>query len=332
VSISNIEILLPRNEPKELKDIDRLGGDVISRIDLSNFTLLPAKSNTKLLKHLAFLFDIDIEALSESEQRNLVEKAYDIHRHIGTNRAIIKALEVLDKQIEIIEWYETDDELPPYTFGIKLDKQDDRGVEFLIDYISRFKNERSRLKKLTDGRCKSKAKYDNSRYEDSLFSDVEGIVIDGVRVCFKSNIDKSLAVDYKASTYAIFHEAKIAYFFGNRYDNFRYGEKSSLFSVTSSTLKNIDKEMHIKRVWLGAWVGSVRDVYRPSFVSAIHIDKESEFELSVSSLIEAFSNRESVLEAKISTQNKIDKEFRLQRQWQGAWVGSVRDAYAVAIL
>jgi len=264
----NFKTLLPKHEEQKLKDLDFLGADVVSRIDLKNFTLLPSDTPVNLLPRLALMYDVNIEGLSEKEQRKLIEKSFDIHRHLGTAYALKEALKVISVDAEVIEWYNTNGELAPYYFGLKLDKMDNRGTSFLLNYIGRFKNERSRLGKLSDGKCKSKAQYSASKYDNALFSDVEGLVIDGVRVCFKSNVDKSIKLDYKASAYAVFHEAKLTYFFKNRYGNLRYGEKREAFSVTSSTLKNIDKEMHIKRAWLGAWVGSVRDVYRPSFTSA----------------------------------------------------------------
>ena len=253
--------LLPKIEPRKQKDLDYLGANVISRLDLKDFTLLPATTPLALIKHLAFMYDVNIDGLSEKEQRKLIEKSFDIHRHLGTSYALKEALKIINLDAEIMEWYNTNGELAPYHFGLKLNKMDDRGTSFLLNYIEQYKNERSRLAKLTDGKCKSKAQYDSSRYDNSVLSDVEGLIINGVRVCFKSSMDKSIELEYKATTYNIPHQAKISYFFKNRFDNLRYGEKKESFSITSSTLKNIDKQMQIKRVWLGAWVGRVSDGY-----------------------------------------------------------------------
>lgn len=329
---ADFKTLLPKHEPQKQKALDFLGADVVARIDLEDFTLLPSDIPAHLLPHLAFIYDVNVNGLSVKEQRKLIEKSFDIHRHLGTGYALKEALKVIGIEAEIIEWYDTNGELAPYYFGLKLKKNDSRGTSFLLNYIERFKNERSRLGKLSDGRCKSKAQYDFSKYDNSVISDVEGLLIDGIRVCFKSNEDKEVAISYEASIYSIPNVAKTSYFFKNRYDNLRYGEKREGFSVTSSTLKNIDKQMKIKRNWQGAWTGHVGDGYRPSFSSMTSVGKNVKLRPTVSSLLEAFVDRESVLEVEIQKESYIDKELRLQRQWQGAWTGYVGDGYTIAIL
>ena len=327
----SFKTLLPKIEPKKQKDLDYLGNDVISRIDLEGLTLLPSDTPANL-KHLAYMYDVNIEGLSEKEQRKLIEKSFDIHRHLGTGYALKEALKVVGIESEIVEWYNTDGELSPYNFGLKLNKMDDRGTSFLLNYIERFKNERSRLAKLSDGKCKSKAQYDNDRYEEAVLSDVEGLIINGVRVCFRGSSEKSIALAYSSVRSVVPYVSKISYFFKNRYDNLRYGEKKESFLITSSTLKNIDKKLQLKRIWLGAWVGSVSDGYLPSFSASLSVAKETILEKSVSSLLEVFSNRESILKQKITKQTSIDKSLKLQRQWHGAWVGSVSDGYAVVTI
>ena len=328
----SFKTLLPKIEPKKQKDLDYLGADVISRIDLEGLTLLPSDTPINLLKHLAYMYDVNIDGLSEKEQRKLIEKSFDIHRHLGTGYALKEALKVVGVEAEIVEWYNTNGELSPYHFGLKLNKMDDRGTSFLLNYIERFKNERSRLAKLSDGKCKSKAQWDSDRYEEAVLSDVEGLIINGVRVCFRGDNEKSVNLDYQALSWSTPHSAKISYFFKRRYDNLRYGEKKEEFSVTSSVSRNIDKNMSIKRTWQGAWVGHVSDGYKPSFSNSISISKEATLKPTVSSLMEAFTNREATLEINADRQSQADKELRLQRQWQGAWVGHVSDGYAVAIL
>ena len=328
----SFKTLLPNNESQKQKDLDFLAANVSSRINLEDLTLLPTDTHVHLLKHLAYMYDINIDGLIEKEQRKLIEKSFDIHRHLGTSYALKEALKVIGVEAETLEWYETDGELAPYHFGLTLNSMDNRGTEFLLNYIERFKNLRSRLAKLSDGKCKSKAKYDTSKYDDALYSDVEGLLLNGVRVCFRGSKDKEVKIDYRVSAYAVSHLAKITYFFKNRYDNLRYGERRESFSVATSILSNIDKQMKIKRNWQGTWTGHVTDVYVPSFLTSVSISKEVELQVSVSSLMEAFINREASLVTKVSSQNRIDKELKLQRNWQGTWTGHVTDAYAVAIL
>ena len=324
--------ILPLIEPVKSKDLDFLGADTISRVELENLTLLPKDTPKHLLVHLAYMYDVYIEGLSEQEQRKLIEISFEIHRHLGTVYALNLAFEVIGIKAEIIEWYNTNNELPPYTFGLKMKSMDNRGIDFLLNYINRFKNERSRLKKLSDGNCKGKAQYDQTKYDNSVFSDIQGVIVNGVRVCFQGNKDKNVVLNYAVSSYVLASSEKIYFYFSNRYDNFKYGGKKDTFSFSSAITRNIDKKMITKRQWQGAWLGHVSDEYRPSFSRVTSVDKQNSLNPTVASLMEAFTNREVHLKIKVEKERQIDKELRLQRQWQGTWTGHVTDAYAVAIL
>ena len=323
--------LLPIIESRKSKDLDYLGADTISRIELKNLTLLPKDTPKHLLKHLAYMYDVYIDGLSEDEQRELIEKSFDIHRHLGTVYALKEALSVIGVEANIVEWYNTNNELPAYTFGLKMNKMDIRGTRFLLDYINRFKNVRSRLKNLSDGNCKGKAQYDQTKYDESVFSDIQGVIVNGVRVCFQGEEEKGIAPMYAVYCDVLKSSEKIYFYFSNRYDNLKYGAKRDSFSYSSESTRNVDKRVNIKRQWLGTWVGHVSDAYRPSFLKQSFIARQNSLKPTVSSLMEAFSNREAILKIKTEKENQIDKELRLQRQWQGAWLGHVSDKYAVSV-
>ena len=327
----DFKTLLPRNESKKSVDLDFLGADVISRISLEPLTLLPADTPPHLLKHLALMYGVNIDGLSEEEQRNLINRAFDIYRHLGTPYALKEALSVIGIDAEILEWYESEDELNPYNFGLKLSKMDSRGTNFILNYIQRFKNERSRLAKLTDGKCKTKAQLDISTYDNSVTDDVEGLIVDGVRVCFRDDVPKYISMDFSSIATTIYHSTKISYFFKSRYDNLRYDSQKEEFAISSSTNRYIDKKLTLKRSWLGAWVGNIADEYRPSATKSVSIANTISVEPSSTTSIYSLIDRESRADIAISKTVDIAKTKQLQRSWLGAWVGNIADEYAVVI-
>ena len=182
----SFKTLLPSTAPLIQKNLDYLGADVLARIDLTNLTLLPKDIPTELLSHLALMYDVNIDGLEEYEQRNLIEKSFDIHRHLGTGYALKEAMSVIGfKDVEILEWYNQED-FKPYTFGIKIEKLNRRGALFLIDYIYRYKNERSRLALLGNGKCAKRLQLSRDRLDTTLLSSTEGVVVKSTRVCFKN--------------------------------------------------------------------------------------------------------------------------------------------------
>jgi len=148
--------LLPAREEEHFKRVDYVAEDIFFRLDTQRVTLLPEKTSKSLLPHLAYMFGVSLKELSEKEQRELVAVSQDIYRYIGTPYALKRAFKSIDKEIEIVEWYESRREFRPYEFGVKLKKLDAKGAIFYIDFIKRFKNERSWLKQLSDGSCQGR--------------------------------------------------------------------------------------------------------------------------------------------------------------------------------
>jgi len=178
--------LLPTREEEHLKRVDYVAEDIFFRLDTQRVTLLPEKTPKSVLPHLAYMFGVSLKELSEKEQRELVAVSQDIYRYIGTPYALKRAFKSINKEIEIVEWYESRREFRPYEFGVKLKKLDAKGAVFYIDFIKRFKNERSWLKQLSDGSCQGRVRLDNSKLDSAVLENVEGVEVLGVKVCFKT--------------------------------------------------------------------------------------------------------------------------------------------------
>lgn len=142
--------LLPSNEPQILRFLECVASDTLEHCDLESINTLPLSARAELLPYLAFMFDVDITNLSESESRRLILNAIEIHRYAGTLYAVKKALQVCFSDYEIREWFDFGGK--PFTFklevtiGIDLDAVFDAKKWIKArDLIYWAKNERSQL-------------------------------------------------------------------------------------------------------------------------------------------------------------------------------------------
>ncbi len=111
--------------------------------------------NASALPHLAEQFHIMgnegwLYATTESEKRELIKNAIELHRYKGTKYALHKVLEILNLNGKIKEWFEYEGE--PYHFIVSLDLRN-RGYETttevqLLDLIEEMKNVRSVMETL----------------------------------------------------------------------------------------------------------------------------------------------------------------------------------------
>lgn len=130
---------------------DRLG-----TLDLTPLLIyLVDEVKPSALPHLAEQFHILgnegwLFASSETEQRELIKKAVQIHRYKGTKFSLEKVLEALNLNGKVKEWFQYSGQ--PYYFKVILDLQnrsfDSTAEKQLIDLLEETKNVRSILEKL----------------------------------------------------------------------------------------------------------------------------------------------------------------------------------------
>lgn len=122
--------------------IDRLG-----TIDLTPLLIYIIDNVDKsALPHLAWQFHIEGWELAETEEekRALIKKAIELHRYKGTRWAVKEALNALNIQADIKEWFEPEGSGEPYTFNIKLAfEKDVKNISYLVGVIDKYKNVRS---------------------------------------------------------------------------------------------------------------------------------------------------------------------------------------------
>lgn len=142
--------LLPKNEPEILRFLECVASDMLEHCDLESINTLPLSARAELLPYLAFMFDVDITGLSESESRRLILNAIEIHRYAGTLYAVKKALQTCFSNYEIKEWFEFGGK--PFTFKLEVTIGTDFDAVFdaqkwvkARDLIYWAKNERSQL-------------------------------------------------------------------------------------------------------------------------------------------------------------------------------------------
>jgi phage tail P2-like protein len=104
------------------------------------------------LPHLAEQYHVTgnegwLQAVTETEKRNLIKKAIEIHRTRGTKHSLIKVLETLNVDGDITEWFEYDGD--PYHFKVRLNvfnrPINESTENKLISLINDYKNVRSHL-------------------------------------------------------------------------------------------------------------------------------------------------------------------------------------------
>jgi len=94
--------LLPLNSKKVEFALDALSEKKLN-IDFTNIDVNPMTCPKKLLPFLAYQWRVNIDELTEEEQRKFIANALEIHRYKGTVYAVEKALQSVFSDSEIIE-------------------------------------------------------------------------------------------------------------------------------------------------------------------------------------------------------------------------------------
>lgn len=140
----NYKSLLPSHKSADEKTLEKIGANLLAKLDLSVIDNNPRTCDKRLLKHLAYQYDVDINNLSESEARALLSNAFLIHRYTGSAYAIKKALSAYDENLSVIE-HEN------FSFSVKLKLKNDTSkekLENILKLINKYKNVRSIFTKL----------------------------------------------------------------------------------------------------------------------------------------------------------------------------------------
>lgn len=140
-------VLIPVNESEDLKVTDK---SVDNRFEfLKNFdlNLFPKSCKKEYLSHLAFLFDVDIRALSETETREILSRAIILKKYIGSVYYLEQMLNIFDKEVSVKEWFSYAGQ--PYYFKVEVQSSnksiDAKFYEDLEKQILKYKNVRSVL-------------------------------------------------------------------------------------------------------------------------------------------------------------------------------------------
>ena len=240
----NIKALVEAVEP----EFEKIKSEIVNVLIYPRIDEL----DEEVLDLLAWQFHIEGYDLATdiTEKRNLIKKAIELHRYKGTRYAIEEVLKILGLEGQIKEWYETNGELPPYTFSIITEKEPD-SIERLIKLVNEYKNVRSQLYTLSqiNGNCKLALRGDISNWDNALIDDIEGVEIEGVKVCFTEASDLSLkfpAPKTSQNTYSTY--GNTAYYpFTNKLDfiNWDNWEEKEL-NIESEILKEISVKYNIK--------------------------------------------------------------------------------------
>lgn len=139
-----------------LKIFDEICEERFAKIQLDILNLTDVdKVPSDVLPHLAEQYHITgdegwIFCKTEAEKRALLKNAIKLHKYRGTKYAIISALEVLDLDADIAEWFEYKGK--PFFFKVFIDLQisfDNELENRILNIINAHKNVRSWLEKLS---------------------------------------------------------------------------------------------------------------------------------------------------------------------------------------
>lgn len=139
-----------------LQTFDRICEERFSKLNLDILNLTNIDTvPSDVLPHLAEQYHITGEegwlfCNTEQEKRNLIKSAIKLHKYRGTKAAIVNALEVLNLDADIKEWFEYEGQPFFFRVFINLDKTYNSELEErIINVINAHKNVRSWLEKLT---------------------------------------------------------------------------------------------------------------------------------------------------------------------------------------
>jgi len=137
--------LLPNHKSKFDKKIDEFIGLRFEGLDLGAIDTLASSCPESLLPILAASFDVDIDGLSQSEARELIKNAFEIHYYSGTFYSLNKALSALYADAKVKEWF--DYAGLPYHFKLELDASKNgvspQTLKRSDEIINTYKNVRS---------------------------------------------------------------------------------------------------------------------------------------------------------------------------------------------
>lgn len=137
--------LLPNHKSKFDKKIDEFIGLRFEGLDLGAIDTLASSCPKSLLPILAASFDVDIDGLSQSEARELIKNAFEIHYYSGTFYSLNKALSALYADAKVKEWF--DYAGLPYHFKLELDASKNgvspQTLKRSDEIINTYKNVRS---------------------------------------------------------------------------------------------------------------------------------------------------------------------------------------------
>lgn len=137
--------LLPNHKSKFDKKIDEFIGLRFEGLDLGAIDTLASSCPESLLPILAASFDVDIDGLSQSEARELIKNAFEIHYYSGTFYSLNKALSALYADAKVKEWFDYSG--LPYHFKLELDASKNgvspQTLKRSDEIINTYKNVRS---------------------------------------------------------------------------------------------------------------------------------------------------------------------------------------------
>lgn len=140
-------VLIPVNESEDLKVTDKAVNNRFEFLKNFDLNLFPKSCKKEYLSHLAFLFDVDIRALSESETREILSRAITLKKYIGSVYYLEQMLNIFDKEVSVKEWFSYAGQ--PYHFKVEVQSSnksiDAKFYEDLEKQILKYKNVRSVL-------------------------------------------------------------------------------------------------------------------------------------------------------------------------------------------
>lgn len=240
--------------------------------DYSVLTTDPLQCHYSLLEHIALGLNVSIQGMSETFARTYLKKIKNGRNIAGTVQSVEDAIDIFLGEGKLVEWFD-DEGLKRGNFKV-LTKN--FNVSNFIKNIKYFKNVRSKLISVSDANCSLRARLDYSLQDNDLLDDVDGVSLNGVRVCFKSvDTKKILLGNIDVDKSRVRSTISSLDFFKNRFGEFIF-ESVQTFNTAVYLIQNTNKNLIIPRNWLGAWVGKWSDDYT----------------------VAAYSNRTSFLEQK----------------------------------
>lgn len=144
--MKNYKSLLPSHKSQDEKALEKIGADLLAKFNLSVIDNNPKTCDKRLLKHLAYQYDVDINNLSESEARNLLANSFLIHRYAGTYYGLKKALSNYDETLFVDDNYGK-----AYHFKVLLKVKQgitEDKINNISKLINKYKNVRSVCEKI----------------------------------------------------------------------------------------------------------------------------------------------------------------------------------------